>query len=143
MARKVFPLIDRGHNAPARTWITMKEHPLTILVVEDQSDQLEMMQALLKTLGHHVLAASTGIEALDHCVLVRPDFVLLDIDLPDLDGYSVARLLRKEAGISEAPIWALTSDDDDLVKRQAVGIDGYIRKPLSIFRLAELLNTVA
>jgi CheY-like chemotaxis protein len=96
-----------------------------ILVVDDNDDTREALRELLRSWGHEVDVAADGGEAITLCLEQRPDVVLLDIRLPDLDGHNVARRMRATPGGDARCIIALTGSDD----ADASAFDAYILKP--------------
>ncbi|MEE4353723.1 MAG: response regulator [Desulfatiglans sp.] len=104
----------------------------TILIIEDDKMNMKLVRALL-TLGKHDMLeaenAEIGIQmAREHC----PDLILMDIQLPGLDGLSATRAIKKETGIGDIPIVALTSYAmvGDKEKALEAGCDGYLTKPI-------------
>ncbi|MBW7883384.1 MAG: response regulator transcription factor [Caldilineaceae bacterium] len=102
----------------------------TILVADDEQNILETLSAYLRQDGFNVVTARTGREALFHFRDVTPDLVLLDVMMPEMDGWAVARAIRKESGV---PLMFLTAriDDIDQVAGLEIGADEYITKPFS------------
>ncbi|TVR27752.1 MAG: DNA-binding response regulator [Ilumatobacter sp.] len=107
-----------------------------ILLVEDDERISEPLVRVLTAEGFDVVHVATGREALDHVVTDRPDLVVLDLTLPDLDGLDVCRQLR--GGAADLPIVMLTArrEEVDVIVGLDAGADDYIAKP---FRLAELV----
>lgn len=102
-----------------------------ILVVDDEPDISSLLEKALNIEGlHHILKADTGMSAIDTCRKAQPDIIILDIMLPDLDGYEVCRQIRQ---FSHCPILFLSSKNDELDKLLglAVGGDDYVTKPFS------------
>jgi len=110
-----------------------------ILVVEDDLTLLELLSYNLRNLSYQVVTASDGIGALEAARQEGPDLILLDIMLPELDGYDVCRILRKEG--NTVPILMLTAKTEEMDKVMGLelGADDYITKP---FSLRELLARV-
>jgi DNA-binding response OmpR family regulator len=108
--------------------------PETILVVEDELALRETLSYNLKKDGFTVEAVGDGRSALDSARKLKPDLILLDIMLPELDGFEVARILRKEMS---TPILMLTARDDEIdrVVGLEVGADDYLTKPFSMREL--------
>ncbi len=113
-----------------------------ILVVEDNPDAREILVVMLKRDGHEVRAAADGPAALAEAARFAPDVVLLDIGLPGMDGYDVARELRAMPQTEGALLIAVTGygHEDDRERSQAAGIDHHLIKPVDRATLAELLN---
>lgn len=103
-----------------------------ILYVEDNEQNFYLVSFLLTARGHAVAWARDGRAGLEAAAAERPDLVLLDIQLPVMDGYAVARALRSRAELAATPIVALTSYamPGDREKALEAGCDGYIEKPL-------------
>ncbi len=101
----------------------------TILHIEDDPQSLLLVRKLLTAAGHNVIETSSGLEGVRLAVERQPDLVLLDINIPDLDGYEVALLLRGRA--PGVPIVALTAEGDR-AQSLAVGCDGYLAKPIDV-----------
>ena len=103
-----------------------------VLVVEDNEQNLYLVRFLLEGAGWTVVAAPDGPRALEEARSGRFDLVLLDIQLPGMDGYAVAQALRGNPALSSTPIVALTSYAmaGDREKALAAGCTGYIEKPI-------------
>ena len=103
-----------------------------ILIVEDDRDTAESMARLLKIFGHEVDIAREGCEAITLATRQKPDFVLLDIGLPGMDGYQVARTLKQDSTCKETVIIAVTGygQSDDRDRSRLVGIDHHLVKPI-------------
>lgn len=104
----------------------------TILLIEDNEQNRYLATYLLERHGYRVIAAEDGIRGIEMARLSVPDVVLLDIQLPTMDGYVVARLLRNIASLRTTPIIAVTSYAmaGDREKCLASGCSGYIEKPI-------------
>ena len=103
-----------------------------VLVVDDNPDALVSMCKALAVLGHDCHVARDGHDALIAARRVRPDVVLLDIGLPGLDGFAVARLLRQEPDLSGVRIIAVTghASEEDRARATEAGIDYHLVKPV-------------
>ncbi|MBA2320309.1 MAG: response regulator [Deltaproteobacteria bacterium] len=112
-----------------------------ILVIEDNSDTLGLMLSLLEAMGHEAYGASDGREGVLSAASIRPEVALVDIGLPKLDGYGVAREIRAEFGESIRLI-AVTGygQPDDRRRAQDAGFDGHLTKPIEILALQRLLS---
>ena len=108
-----------------------------ILVVEDDVDISKMLRIYFDSQGYEVLVANRGQEALDICRTKLPNVVVLDIQLPDIDGYEVCRTLRSNTRTSYVPIIFLTQKDErsDKIAGLELGADDYITKPFDIEEL--------
>ena len=115
----------------------MSESKPTILVVEDDLDVAEMLSAYFRVQGYEVLIANLGEEGVQACRSNRPDLVILDIRLPDVDGYEVARQLRSNLRTADIPIIFLTDKRhrEERLQGLELGADDYITKPFDIQEL--------
>jgi two-component system cell cycle response regulator DivK len=104
----------------------------TVLLVEDNEQNAYLVKILLEPCGYEVVAASDGQRALEMALTFVPHLILLDIQLPTMDGYTVARRLREIESLREVPIVAVTSYAmlGDREKAIEAGCTGYIEKPI-------------
>src|SRR2546421_5955242 len=114
----------------------------TILIAEDSADSREMMQVLLETRGYQVITAANGIHAIEMAVRNRPDAMLLDLQLPKLDGLSVTRNLRLNPTFKNVPIIIISGHDPNRFRQEAMdaGCDDYFLKPIDFDRLQLVLD---
>jgi two-component system cell cycle response regulator DivK len=112
-----------------------------ILVVEDNAMNMKLFRDVLVATGFRALEATTGGEAVELAVEHAPDLVLMDIQLPDLDGVDVLRRLRTDDRTAAIPVLAVTAQamHGDRERFLAAGFDGYVSKPVNI---GELIGTV-
>ena len=105
----------------------------TLLIIEDNEQNFYMMRFLLEKSGFTVIGAETGREGIEKALLHKPHAILLDIQLPEMDGYAVAAELKKHAEIEAVPIIAVTSYAmvGDRERILAAGATGYIEKPIN------------
>ncbi len=104
-----------------------------ILIVEDQEDNRKILRDLLTSAGFALLEATTGEEGVHLAEAERPDLILMDIQLPGLDGYEATRRIKANPSLRNIPIIAVTSyalSGDDAKAREA-GCDAYVTKPFS------------
>jgi CheY-like chemotaxis protein len=103
-----------------------------VLLIEDNRPSLELLRYLLNAFGHTTLEARNGVEGLEAIRCERPDLVLCDVDLPKLDGYSLAVQAKADPEIRHIPLVAVTAlamvGDRDRALR--AGFDGYMAKPI-------------
>jgi PleD family two-component response regulator len=109
----------------------------TILVVEDDFDLSELLRLYFDSQGYQVIVATRGNDALEACRRSLPNVIVLDIQLPDIDGYQVCRQLRENLRTSHIPILFLTQRDErsDRIQGLELGADDYITKPFDIDEL--------
>jgi signal transduction histidine kinase len=112
-----------------------------ILVADDNNDALESLATLLQLSGHEVYTAANGAMALESAEAHRPEVALLDIGMPKLDGYEVARRIRAQPWGQRITLVALTGwgQDSDRRRSQEAGFDSHLVKPLDLDKLMELL----
>jgi len=104
-----------------------------ILVVEDQEDNRRILRDLLTSASYEMIEAVTGEEGVTLAEAQRPDLILMDIQLPGLDGYEATRQIKANPALRQIPIIAVTSYalSGDEAKARAAGCDGYVTKPFS------------
>ena len=104
-----------------------------ILVVEDQADNRRILRDLLSSVGYEILEAVTGDEGVTLAATQHPDLILMDIQLPGIDGYEATRRIKADPALHHIPIIAVTSyalSGDD-AQAFAAGCDSYVAKPFS------------
>jgi DNA-binding response OmpR family regulator len=108
-----------------------------ILVVEDDLDVAEMLNAYFRVQGYEVFTVNWGEDGVRACQTINPDLVVLDIRLPDIDGYEVARRLRVDRRTQDVPIIFLTEKRERVDRLQGleIGADDYITKPFDVQEL--------
>ena len=119
--------------------------PLRVLVVDDNADTVLSFSVLLRALGHEVVTANDGVSAVEIAFDQRPDVVLLDIGLPGLNGYEVAKRIRQHPGGKELILVALTGYGQDTDRRLSVqaGFDHHLVKPARFDQVREILAAAA
>ena len=113
-----------------------------ILVVEDQDDNRRIVRDLLTAHGYELLEAVTGIEGVAMAQAHVPDLILMDIQLPGLDGYEATRRIKADPALRHIPLIAVTSyalSGDEAIAR-AAGCDGYVAKPVSPRHLLAIIK---
>ena len=113
-----------------------------ILVVEDQEDNRQILRDLLNSVGYQILEAEDGARGVAAAEAERPDLILMDIQLPGLDGYEATRRIKNEPALRAIPVivvtsYALSGDED---KARAAGCDAYIAKPYNTNRLLAMIR---
>jgi two-component system, cell cycle response regulator DivK len=104
-----------------------------ILIVEDQEDNRAILRDLLTSAGYNLIEAIDGAEGVEVAQRERPDLILMDIQLPIIDGYEATRRIKGQAELKSIPIIAVTSYalSGDEAKARAAGCDAYVTKPFS------------
>ena len=114
----------------------------TILYVEDNVDNRTLVRRILMAEGYNLLEAADAMQALDILKSNRPNLILMDINMPDMDGYSLTAKIKGSPGLEAIPIIALTANvmRGDRERSLEAGCDGYIQKPIDIDMLSEQIE---
>lgn len=114
-------------------------HNATILYVEDNVDNRTLVRRVLTVEGYNIIEAVNATQALDILKQTRPNLILMDINMPDIDGYTLTAQIKDTPGLEEIPIIALTANvmRGDRERSLEAGCDGYIQKPIDIDALSE------
>jgi CheY-like chemotaxis protein len=113
------------------------------LIVEDNVDARETLRALLETLGHEVHEAGDGEAGVAAALALEPDVVLIDIGLPHIDGYEVARRIRAANPVLRLIALTGYGRDDDVLRARDSGFDEHLLKPATLERLQAAIDTTA
>lgn len=105
----------------------------SILVAEDHADSREALRALLEASGYVVQVANNGQEAIDAALADRPDLILMDLMMPEVDGFKATRTLRAMDDFQQVPILALTAMEGSRELAIAAGCDDYMLKPIDVW----------
>ena len=143
--RTLEPATAARHVEPASApELAMATAARRILVADDNRDSLDTLAELLQLGGHEIHKAVDGVQALEAATRVRPDLVLLDIGMPGMDGYEVARRIRSQPWGREATLVALTGwgQENDRKRSREAGFDSHCIKPLDLQRLSILLASL-
>src|SRR5690606_7349425 len=145
--RRRSPGRKSGRPANVQRALSQTEHDgrmaeAKLLVVEDDPNILELLSASLRFAGFEVMTATTGSEGVTAALRSPPDLVVLDIMLPDLDGFEVIKLMRSEG--ARVPVVFLTARDatDDKIRGLTLGGDDYVTKPFSLEELTARIRAV-
>ena len=116
--------------------------PLCILVVDDNRDAADILGLLLETLGHSVHTAHDGGVALERMADLHPDLIFLDLGMPLMDGYEVARRVRQIPKLAETRVIAVTGYVDERRRElaSAAGFDDYLVKPTNLNELRRVID---
>jgi two-component system, cell cycle response regulator DivK len=109
----------------------------TILYVEDNPDNRMLVRRILTAENYRLLEATNAVQAINLLETTTPDLILMDINMPDMDGYTLTTRIRSMPGLERVPILALTANvmRGDKEKTLEAGCDGYIQKPLDVDQL--------
>lgn len=114
-------------------------HNATILYVEDNVDNRTLVRRVLTAEGYSIIEAVNATQALEILRNTKPSLILMDINMPDIDGYTLTAQIKETPGLEFIPIIALTANvmRGDRERSLEAGCDGYIQKPIDIDALAE------
>jgi two-component system cell cycle response regulator DivK len=115
-----------------------------ILLVEDNEKNMKLFRDVLRAAGYETLEATTGGRGVELAIAHEPDLVLMDVQLPDLDGVEALGRLRADERTASIPVLALTAQAmlGDRERFLAAGFDGYVSKPVDIVALVDTVNVV-
>ena len=124
--------------------LTEKVKASRILVIDDEPQVTEIIEAFLSNAGHEVIVSNVAVAGLRKAKEMKPDIILLDIMMPDADGYSVCNQLKSDPETANTPVVFLTGKDraDDMGRSFKAGGDMFIKKPFSCERLLEIINII-
>ena len=139
------PLATSGLPAFERKNVPREGRPIEpkflILVVDDSADNVAMLSLDLQQQGYRVVTASNGEDAVTVATQMLPNLILMDINLPTLDGLGATRRIRENDVLREVPVIAITAFGTEGFQRAAydVGVSGYLTKPLDLDRMHQLI----
>jgi CheY-like chemotaxis protein len=115
-----------------------------ILIVEDNTDVREMLSERLKRKTYHTRQAGNGREALEQAARDRPDLILMDVSMPDMDGLEATRRLKADPALCAIPVIILTAHAyaEDQAKARAAGCDDYLPKPVDFAALLRKIQAL-
>lgn len=113
----------------------------SILYVEDNFENRILVRRLLLSLGYSVLEAENAGQALDVLSATRPDLILMDINMPDVDGYTLTQQIKSMPDFHSVPVLAITANvmRGDRERTLRAGCDGYIEKPIDVDRFLDMI----
>jgi two-component system cell cycle response regulator DivK len=117
--------------------MSLSDTKATILYVEDNPDNRMLVRRILMSQDYALLEAKNAFDAINVLQVERPDLILMDINMPDMDGYTLTAKIKAMPGFERVPILAITANvmRGDKEKTLEAGCDGYIQKPLDIDQL--------
>jgi len=139
------PLATSGLPPLGRKDVSREPQPgepkFLILVVDDSADNVAMISLFLQQQGYRVVTAGNGEDAIAVATSMMPNLILMDINLPTLDGLGATRRIRENDALREVPIIAITAFGTEGFQRAAydVGVSGYLTKPLDLDRMHQLI----
>src|SRR3954462_4052671 len=131
------PALQNEAGKPRKT-----RQPKRVLIVEDDLDSARSMFMLLEDMGHTVEYVINGYVAVDRVLRFRPDFVLLDLGLPDIDGFDVCRRIKAHAELNHVRVIVITgyANDEYRVRSNAAGCELHLVKPVATAVIEHLLG---
>ncbi|MDX1922925.1 MAG: response regulator [Alphaproteobacteria bacterium] len=112
----------------------MTENGKTILIVEDNELNAKLFRDLLSSKGHRILETREGMQAIRLAQTEKPDLILMDIQLPEISGYDLIRMIKEDASLRPIPVIAITAfamkGDEERIRQS--GCDDYLSKPISV-----------
>jgi CheY-like chemotaxis protein len=139
------PLVTSGLPTFKRNEPPKEDQPFEpkflILVVEDSADNLAVISLALQQQGYRVVTAGNGEDAINVATQTHPHLILMDINLPALDGLAATRRIREYEPLREVPVIAITAFGTEGFQRAAydAGVSGYLIKPLDLDRMTQLI----
>ena len=139
------PLATSGLPAPnqklSREGLQVEPQRLLILVVDDSADNVAFISLFLQQQGYRVVTASNGEDAVTVATQLLPNLILMDINLPTLDGLGATRRIRDHDSMRDVPVVAITAFGTEGFQRAAydAGVSGYLTKPIDLDRLHQLI----
>jgi two-component system cell cycle response regulator DivK len=139
-------IISRDRCEKSRRWSSKLEVPKmpapTVLYIEDDFQNRVLVRRVLEASGFSIVEAENGLTGLQLAQNLVPDLILMDINLPEIDGYEVTSRLKQIDALAHVPIIAMTANvmKGDREKTLDAGCDGYIQKPIDVDLLPEQIN---
>jgi CheY-like chemotaxis protein len=139
------PLATSGLPALNRDKVSSEDQQIEpkflILVVDDSADNVAMISLFLQQQGYRVVTAANGEDAITVAAQMMPNLILMDINLPALDGLGATRRIRESDALRDIPVVAITAFGTEGFQRAAydVGVSGYLTKPLDLDRMHQLI----
>jgi two-component system, cell cycle response regulator DivK len=115
-----------------------------ILVIEDNTKNLKLVRDVLQFAGFEIIEATSGEDGVELAAREHPDLVLMDLQLPGIDGTEALRQIREMPDVGQVPVLAVTAFvmDEDRRRANRAGFDGYVEKPLSVRALTEQVRAL-
>lgn len=145
---KTSPYCNAHAVVVRRSYVKKQVMRQKILVVDDDSELVELVSFSLKQAGYTVGTASDGVEAIKKARTLSPDLIVLDVMMPELDGFAVCEILRRDSATASIPIMMLTALSSELGRMAGLGSGAtdFLTKPFSprqlLARIEDLLNQV-
>jgi two-component system, cell cycle response regulator DivK len=113
-----------------------------ILIVEDNMDNYELVRFVLERAGYDVFLAVNGRDGVDAARLQKPDLILMDLGMPEMDGWAASEILKSDEATKSIPLYALSAHTRPQDRKRAMqaGCDGYVTKPIHVQSFLEIIN---
>jgi len=113
-----------------------------ILIVEDNMDNYELVRFVLERAGYDVFLAVNGRDGVDAARLQKPDLILMDLGMPEMDGWTASQKLKSDEATKSIPVYALSAHTlpQDRKRAMQAGCDGYVTKPIHVQSFLEIIN---
>ena len=113
-----------------------------ILIVEDNMDNYELVRFVLERAGYDVFLAVNGRDGVDAARLQKPDLILMDLGMPEMDGWTASQKLKSDEATKSIPVYALSAHTlpQDRKRAMQAGCDGYVTKPIHVQSFLKLIN---
>ena len=113
----------------------------TILYVDDNEEMIELVNLVLKNSGYRIISLSNGVETLKHCVSDQPDMVLMDLKMPDMDGFETTQKLREQGYTNPIVVFSALETEEDRNKAMAAGCNSYVVKDMEMRGLEDIIDS--
>jgi len=112
------------------------------LIVEDNMDNYELVRFVLERAGYDVFLAVNGRDGVDAARLQKPDLILMDLGMPEMDGWTASQKLKSDEATKSIPLYALTAHTlpQDRKRAMQAGCDGYVSKPIHVQSFLDIIN---
>ena len=112
----------------------------TVLYVDDNEEMIEIVKMVLANSGYRILSQGTGQATLDFCANENPDLILMDLNMPDMDGFETTRQLRKQGYANPIIVFTASEKEEDREKAIVVGCNDYIVKDMEMRGLEKIID---
>ena len=128
-----------GLKSPKKKTDTVK-----ILIVDDEPDCISIIQCRLEWSHYNVITANNGREGLEKASQEKPDLILLDTNMPEMNGYEMLERMRKDSALKDTPVIMVTAlcDAKDVDKASSYGVSDYVTKPVDFAKLTEKISNI-
>jgi DNA-binding response OmpR family regulator len=125
--------------------MTEETDTIRVLCIDDYPDMIMLMKDILTKYGYHVIGALSGKEGLEKMRTEKPDVILLDLMMPEVEGWEVYRQMKRDTELREIPVIIVTAKGDKMeetIAREIAKVDDFIRKPFDVHTLVDRVREV-